>query len=150
MLRTHKRKKLHYQDHKSSKLHSALCNMAQNIFRIHTFSKKRVVSNHGSSTEATCGFDRVSRIFSGLISIFIFNILQIPCVSNHIFTGCTAYTNYWPDCTHILVQAINSADIWASVYPIKRLHLSHNCNHHIDVRQTSSLAAIEDCRGFTQ
>jgi hypothetical protein len=91
-----------------------------------------------------------SRIFSGLISIFIFNILQIPCVSNHICTGCTAYTDYWPDCIHILEQAVNSADIWASVYPIKRLDLSHNCNHHIDVRQTSSLAAIEDCCGFTQ
>jgi hypothetical protein len=39
---------------------------------------KRDVSNHDRSAEATRGCGRVPHVFSGLISVFVFDILQIP------------------------------------------------------------------------
>ena len=48
----------------------------------------RGVSKHGRSTEATYGCGSVSRVFSGLISLFVFDILQIPSQGIQINSGC--------------------------------------------------------------
>jgi len=57
---------------------------------IHTFVKMNFVQLKYGSTQATRGCDRVSRVFSGLMSIFVFVILYIPsgCIQN--CNECTA------------------------------------------------------------
>jgi hypothetical protein len=59
---------------------------------MYTYFSERVVSNHSSTTEATRGCGRVSRIsFSRLTSKSVLNILQIPsgCIQNMLRHRCT-------------------------------------------------------------
>ena len=74
---------------------------AQNMMHIHTFLKNRVLSSNGGSTDATFGGGRMSHFSRGLISTFVFNILQIPsgCIVpsyNPLATGLVDIEqNYW-------------------------------------------------------
>jgi hypothetical protein len=63
---------------------------------------KWVVSNHGGSTEATCGYGRVSHVFSGLVSMSVFYTLKIRSGYIHICNGCIA-----PTCTPPPPRATN-------------------------------------------
>jgi hypothetical protein len=58
---------------------------------------KLIVSNHGVSTEAPSGCGRVSHVFSGMISTFVFDVLRIP-------SGCIQICSGWiaPTCTPCL------------------------------------------------
>ena len=77
--------------------------IAQNMMHIHTFLKNRVLSSNGGSTEGTRGRGRVSHFSRGLISTFVFDILQIPsgCIvprCNPLATGLVDIEqNYWRD-----------------------------------------------------
>jgi hypothetical protein len=65
--------------------------------------ENRVLSSKGGSSEATCGRSRVSHFTGGLISTFVFDILQIPseCIvprCNPLATGLVDIEqNYWCD-----------------------------------------------------
>jgi hypothetical protein len=86
----HKRKKCLCQDHKIDTLirQCALYHYTKHL--AHTYVWKWVVSNHGGTTEATRVCGTVSHVFSGLISVFVFDILGIHSECIQICCGLIA------------------------------------------------------------
>jgi hypothetical protein len=91
----HKRKKRLWQDHKiDTVLYNAPCNIAQNILHIlYIHFWKWLVSNHGGSTDAIRGRRTLSHVFSGLVSITVFAISQIPSACIQSCSGSIAPTS---------------------------------------------------------
>ena len=95
------------QDHRIKTLivlYIAVCNIAQkSCIWVHFL--KWVVYNHSSLTEEMHGSSRVFQVFNGLISIFVFDILQIPSRCIQICRECIA-----PTCT-LLAMDVCDVDL---------------------------------------
>jgi hypothetical protein len=92
ILYMHERGKRLCQDHKIDSVvtQCALQQCTKHLAHTYNFLK-RAVSN-GGSTEATCRCGRVSDVFSRLISMLVFDILQLPSGYIQICSGCSAAT----------------------------------------------------------
>jgi len=93
-----KRKKPLCQDHKintwSTRLHNTSCK--------HSYFWKWVASNHGGSSGAKLECGTLSHVFSGLISMLVFDILQIPSRCINFCSGRTAPTcTPWLRASHV-------------------------------------------------